>query len=204
MDMRNQKCIRIFAVCVILILAGCNGIVTQDSDKNQTKTDDNSRHGDENMTRTDTPETGDENMTRTDTPETFQILSETPLPMSNTVACSEGISVTLWGIRDGFWSKDEIAVALYLPPNVTVHFVALVDGSSSGVAKVSNENEDGINIDGKQIPLKQELEGYHTVRVVAFKDTNQNGEFDMDTDHACEAEDRIIQSGPYRVNFSRV
>ena len=191
MDMRNQKCIRIFAVCVILIVAGCNGIVPQDSDENQTKTDDNSRHGDENMTRTDTPEV-------------YQKLSETPLPMSNTVACSEGITVSLWGITDGFWSKDEIAVYLYLPPNVTVHFVALVNGSSSGVAKVSNENEDGINIDGKQIPLKQELEGYHTVRVVAFEDTNQNGEFDMDTDHACEAEDRIIQSGLYKINFSRV
>ena len=191
MDMRNQKCIRIFAVCVILILAGCNGIAPQDSDKNQTKTDDNSRHGDENMTRTDTPEV-------------YQKLSETPLPMSNTVACSEGITVSLWGITDGFWSKDEIAVALYLPPNVTVHFVALVDGSSSGVAKVSNEYEDGFNIDGKQIPLKQELEGYHTVRVVAFEDTNQNGEFDMDTDHACEAEDRIIQSGLFKINFSRV
>ena len=191
MDMRNQKCIRIFAVCVILIVAGCNGIVPQDSDENQTKTDDNSRHGDENMTRTDTPEV-------------YQKLSETPLPMSNTVACSEGITVSLWGIRDGFWSKDEIAVYLYLPPNVTVHFVALVNGSSLGVAKVSNEYEDGFNIDGKQIPLKQELEGYHTVRVVAFEDTNQNGEFDMDTDHACEAEDRIIRSGLYKINFSRV
>ena len=189
--MRNQKCTRIFAVCVILIVAGCNGIVPQDSDENQTKTDDNSRHGDENMTRTDTPEV-------------YQKLSETPLPMSNTVACSEGITVSLWGITDGFWSKDEIAVYLYLPPNVTVHFVALVNGSSSGVAKVSNENEDGLNIDGKEIPLKQELEGYHTVRVVAFKDTNQNGEFDMDTDHACEAEDQIIQSGLYKINFSRV
>ena len=189
--MRNQECIRIFAVCVMLILAGCNGIVPQDSDKNQTKTDDNSRHGGENMTRTDTPEV-------------YQKLSETPLPMSNTVACPEDITVSLWGIRDGFWSKDKIAVYLYLPPNVTVHFVALVDGSSSGVAKVSNEYEDGFNIDGKQIPLKQELEGYHTVRVVAFEDTNQNGEFDMDTDHACEAEDRIIRSGLYKINFSRV
>ena len=189
--MRNQKCIRIFAVCVILILAGCNGIAAQNSDKNETRTDDNLRHGDENMTRTDTPEV-------------YRKLSKTPLPMSNTVACSEDITVSLYGITDGFWSKDEIAVGLYLPPNVTVHLVALVNGSNSGVAKASNENEDGLNIDGKEIPLKQELEGYYTVRVVAFEDTNQNDEFDMDTDHACEAEDQIIQSGLYKVNFSRL
>jgi hypothetical protein len=128
----------------------------------------------------------------------------TPVPLADSVSCSDELYVSPWGIRE-FWRPDAVMYGTYLPPNSSYVFVAYVDGSIAGVDSVSNEmTDDGVNIDGGEITLDESLSGRHTVRIVAYSDVNRNGAFDAGTDRPCATDDGLVQTTLYSVDFSRL
>lgn len=131
-------------------------------------------------------------------------LTDTPEPPTETVACPDADFVALYALSEpGFWAPDAVRYGAYVPPNGTTFYVAHVDGEVAGVDGVTNEYADGLNLDGGEIALDRAYEGRHTVRVVAYRDVDEDGSFDRASDRACTDEGELVQSGYYEVDFSR-
>lgn len=131
-------------------------------------------------------------------------LTDTPEPPAETVACPDADFVALYALSEpGLWAPDAVRYGAYVPPNGTTFYVAYVDGEVAGVDAVENEYDDGLNVDGGEIALDRAYEGRHTVRVVVYRDVDENGTFDPATDRACTNEGELVQSGYYEVDFSR-
>ncbi|MDX1747445.1 MAG: hypothetical protein R3324_16040 [Halobacteriales archaeon] len=140
----------------------------------------------------------------TPAPPVYRPATTTPVPLTEPVDCSDDLFVSFWGLSDRHWRSDEVRFGAYLPPNASYVFVAYVDGSVAGTEPSPGlEGGDGLNVDGQGIRLDGPLAGIHTVRIVAYRDSNRNGVFDPGTDRPCSNDDGLVQTSHYAIDFSR-
>lgn len=93
------------------------------------------------------------------------------------------------------WQSDKLRVGYELSGEADLLLVAYENATVLGETQITSEG--GVAADGEPIPLNNALEGSHTVRVLAYEDTNQNGKFDPENDSQCS-----VQTESITVNFS--
>lgn len=134
----------------------------------------------------------------------------TPQPSTAPGATSDGCPkwVSFYGLGspgETLWAPDEIAIGYTVPANTSVLFVAYENGTVLGVNHVSTEGlEYGVTADGDRVSLGHALEGTHTLRVVAYRDVDANGEFDSGTDRPCKHDGEVVDAGPKLIDFSEI
>lgn len=100
------------------------------------------------------------------------------------------------------WSADEVAVGYTLPPASDALLVAFEGETVLGSVHVSNTNRDhALATDGHRIPLGEPLDGTHEIRVVAFQDGDDDGQFDPAADAPCHEDGQPVTTGPRDVGF---
>lgn len=122
--------------------------------------------------------------------------------------CPEAIS--FWNLPDSTsnsagWSANEVSAGFYSPGTVDffnrTFFVVYQNDTILGVEPFWSDSG-AVHVDGFTIPLDNRLTGTHTIRVVVYADTNENQEFDRETDRPCYYKGSINQAGPKTINFS--
>jgi hypothetical protein len=113
--------------------------------------------------------------------------------------CPETVSFYSIGDHAG-WAPDNVNVGFYSPGDVDAFFVVLENDSILGIERWSEGK--AVHVDGSTITLDQRLAGNHTIRVVAYADSNGDGEFHRGTDRPCYHQGTRDQAGPTTFNFS--
>ena len=126
----------------------------------------------------------------------------TPTPVQD--GCPSGLAFYGLGSPDDFgWSANEAAVGYTLPPASDALLVAFEGETVLGSVHVSNTNSEHAQAtDGHRVPLGEPLDGTHDIRVVAFQDSDGDGQFDPETDAPCRGDDGdLVMTGPERIDF---
>lgn len=180
----------VISVALIITLSGCilpSGTPTDRSTVTETSS--------VTVSVTDSPpsETGTATQAELITPEALG---------SNATACHQRLSVSFWG-DDTHWEPDLARMYYTVPENTSIFFVAYVDGQVRGVKSVDRTDQEGIVLDGASISLNASFSGPHTVQIVAYTDTDRNGQFTPQTDRPCLVDGELAQADPQIFNFSR-
>jgi hypothetical protein len=93
------------------------------------------------------------------------------------------------------WGADKLRVGYELGSGADVLLVAYEDDTVLGAKHVTSNR--AVASDGEIFNLDQSLKGHHTVRVLAYGDTDGDGHFDPETDTGCPA-----RTDPLTLNFS--
>jgi|AntRauMinimDraft_4_1070384.scaffolds.fasta_scaffold00024_92 hypothetical protein len=128
--------------------------------------------------------------------------SGTPTPVRD--GCPSGLAFYGLGNPGDFgWSTNEVAVGYTLPADSTALLVVLEDETVLGTVQVSNTNSDyAVAADGDTVLLDEPLAGSHEIRVVAYADSDGDGEFDASTDAPCHGDDgTLVTTGSETVDF---
>lgn len=140
----------------------------------------------------------------TDDPPPTPSSTSTANDNSSSAACVN--SVAFYGLDtpgETAWAPNRIAIGYTVPANASIFFVAFEEGTVIGTTHVTTRDlEHGVTADGDGIPLDRRLTGSHMIRVGAYTDTNDNGQFDFGDDMPCKSEGHPVEAGPRRVNFS--
>lgn len=105
-------------------------------------------------------------------------------------------SLAFWSVGDYHeWSADELRIGYELSGGADALLVAYENDTRLGEVHVSSTR--AVAADGAPLPLDRELDGNHTVRVVAYEDVDGDGEFDPETDTECS-----VETDPVTVDFS--
>nr|WP_152417770.1 hypothetical protein [Haloferax larsenii] len=95
------------------------------------------------------------------------------------------------------WGADKLRVGYELGSGADILLVAYEDDTVLGVKHVTSNR--AVASDGEILNLDQPLKGSHTVRVLAYGDTNGDSQFDPETDTRCS-----VQTNPLTLNFSQL
>ncbi|SEV99584.1 hypothetical protein [Halobacterium jilantaiense] len=131
--------------------------------------------------------------------------SGTPTPVQD--GCPSGLAFYGLGSPGDYgWSTDEVAVGYTLPADSSALLVVLEDETVLGTTKVSNTNPDyAVAADGDTVVLDDPLRGSHEIRVVAYADSDGDGEFDAGTDAPCHSDGgELVMTGPEVVDFDEL
>ncbi|SEO18015.1 hypothetical protein SAMN05216388_100936 [Halorientalis persicus] len=79
----------------------------------------------------------------------------------------------------------------------------MINGSILGVGIQNSSGNEEINQDGLKIKLDKELNSEYNIRVVAFRDSNQNYKFDQNKDLPCIKENGELVQADMKVDFSK-
>lgn len=146
--------------------------------------------------------------------QTAETTTATTMPMSATTdsapttmqtstagICVDGVS--FWGMGHGManrWDRDMVRIGYRLPANADVFFVVFENETALGSVHATTD-ERPRSVDGDSITLNKSLNGTHTIRVVAFADTNRNDRFDPEEDERCRYNGTVVKDGPKTVDF---
>lgn len=126
-----------------------------------------------------------------------------PSSVGNSMEC-ENVSVSYWRLNDAnqtqTWSPDTLRLGYGLPANVSVFFVAYENDTILGVNHVTTD--EAVVADGSTLRLNSELSGSHKVHVKVYHDTNENGDFDSQSDSVCHLDGKEIRTRAATLNFS--
>ena len=105
-------------------------------------------------------------------------------------------SLAFWSAHENQgWASDELRVGYELSGSADILLVAYENDSVLGVKHVTSGQ--AVASDGEFLQLDRPLVGNHTVRVLAYGDTNGNGQFDPQTDTRCS-----VETDSLTLNFS--
>ncbi len=125
-------------------------------------------------------------------------------PMSSE-ACNGATSPAFYAlgtqVEKNIWDTKSVVVGFELGDNADILLVAYENESRLGIQPYNNTQ--AVAVDGLRIPLSHQLTGNHTVRVVMYGDTNENGKYDPDVDTPCQHDGTILQTENRTINFSR-
>lgn len=110
-----------------------------------------------------------------------------------------------WGASDPDahgYTQGAVRIGYALPANTTALFVAFEGNRSLGFSQAGPYGQP-VSADGAAVRLSRHLTGTHTVRVVAYNDTNGNRQFDRGIDRPCYAEGDIVETGPHTFDFGQ-
>jgi hypothetical protein len=139
----------------------------------------------------------------TDGPETLDTGDRT----FETTDCSDAIEgVSFYGLNEagrlGLWTPGQAAVGYTLKANASVFLVAYANGTRLGVEHASTVGYDhGVTADGDAAGFDRTFDDRQSIRVVAHRDVDRDGEFDPDTDLACEDGDGLVSTGVRVIDF---
>lgn len=122
-------------------------------------------------------------------------------------ACNGARGIGFYGLgtrfEDRVWGPSRVTVAFGLGAGAHVLLVVYEGDEVLGTAQSTAPSYGGAAVDGQPIPLNTTLSGEHTIRVVMYGDTNQNGQFDPETAMPCRYEGDVIQTEPKTIDFSK-
>ena len=125
--------------------------------------------------------------------------SATPQPVSTNKCPS---SVSFWdphGNQGEGWSSDLIRVTHSAYDKGKQVFIVAYEGDTLlGIG----EGRAGVHDWTPEIELQKSLHGNHTIRAVAYVDTNESMAFDRGTDRPCQFKGERVQAGPTEFDFS--
>lgn len=98
------------------------------------------------------------------------------------------------------WDPNTLRLGYGLPANVSVFFVAYENDTILGVKHVTTNSS--VAATGETFTLNTQLSGTHTVNVMLYEDTNENGDYDPNADSLCRRNGTAVQTGPRTFNFS--
>jgi hypothetical protein len=103
-------------------------------------------------------------------------------------------------VRTQTLDSNTLRLGYGLPANASVFFVAYENGTVLGVKHITTESS--VAATGVTFSLKTKLSGKHTVNVVVYEDTNENGAFDPNVDTICRDNGTMVQTGRETFNFN--
>ncbi|MDX1658972.1 MAG: hypothetical protein R3343_09150 [Nitriliruptorales bacterium] len=118
-------------------------------------------------------------------------------------ACAEA-TIGFWGFEGPAaqnWSNDALRLGYTLKGEFIL--VAFEDEQVLGTDHVSISGDHAVSADGAVLNLDEPLSGEHTVTVVVYADSNDNGSFDPDADRPCASDGDLVQAGPTTIDFDR-
>lgn len=125
-----------------------------------------------------------------------------------TTNCSDAIPwVSFYALNEAgrldLWTQGQAAVGYTVEANASVFLAAYANGTRLGVEHVSTGGYDhGVTADGAPVTFDRRLDGERTIRVVAHRDLDRDGEFDPETDRACvDDEGDLVSTGVVTVDF---
>jgi hypothetical protein len=131
-------------------------------------------------------------------------ISKSKATASTTHSQCETASISYSGSNDSVRTQtldsNTLRLGYGLPANASVLFVAYENGTVLGVKHVTTESS--VAATGVTFSLNTQLSGTHTVNVVVYEDTNENGDFDPNVDTICRHNGKTVQTGADRFNFS--
>ena len=106
-------------------------------------------------------------------------------------------------IADGIWRQDTVWVDFSREASTRVRLVVLENDTVLGTTRVGQPPSTGTASAGVPITLRTELSGEHTIRVVAYPDTGEDGEFTPAGVTPCQHEGEIVRTESTTIDFSR-
>lgn len=181
------------ALTVVLVAAGCLGSLSP-SDPTTATTEDPP----ESPTLTHTVEPT--------TASTSTLLEPTSTPSGTTrpteQACN-GVSVAFYKLgEDVIWDPDRIPIGVSLGAGGNVTVAVFENDTLLGTAQVTAPNDTGVGTDGLPIHLETKLSDTHTIRVVAYPNTNGDGQFNSETATPCRRDGAVVRTESRMINFS--
>lgn len=124
-----------------------------------------------------------------------------PTPSRSAAGVCADASLAFWGL-DGpateNWEPDALRLGYTLSGDALL--VAFEDGAVLGWRHVDVESGRTITADGAVLGLDGPRSGEHTIRVVLYRDLDDDRTFDPDVDEPC---DPSTQAGPRTIDFDR-
>ena len=132
------------------------------------------------------------------TPGKTDATTDTPTHSIDSATCLEFISFGEIHQLDG-WEPGIVRISYTVPSTTDVLFVVYKNETVIGTEQKSHA--DDFAMDGWPVELTEPLDGPHTVRVLAYTDTNGDGSIDPATDEPCQRNGSVIQAGPTTFEF---
>lgn len=117
-----------------------------------------------------------------------------------TDVCADA-SLAFWGLEGPateIWQPDALRLGYTLSGDALL--VAFEDGAVLAWRHVGVESGRTITADGDVLQLERPLSGEHTIRVVLYRDLDDDRTFDPDVDEPCRP---VTQAGPRTIDFDR-
>lgn len=127
-----------------------------------------------------------------------------------TTNCSDAIQwVSFYNLGNAgeydLWTKRQASVGYTVRGNASVFLVAYSDGERLGAEHVSSVGYDtGFHADGDAIRFDEALDDRRSIRIVAHRDVDRDGNFDPGTDLACEDDDGLVSTDVATVDFDEM
>jgi hypothetical protein len=138
-------------------------------------------------------------------PENGMKISKNKATISTVHSQCEKVSISYSGIENSTRTQaldsNTLRLGYGLPANASVFFVAYENGTVLGVKHVSTKSS--VAATGVTLSLNTKLSGTHTVNVVVYKDTNENGDFNPNVDTICRDNETTVQTGTETFNFNK-
>ena len=138
-------------------------------------------------------------------PENDMKISQSKATTSTAHSQCDAASISYSGSEDSVRTQaldsNTLRLGYGLPANASVFFVAYENGTVIGVKHVITESS--VAATGVTFSLKTQLSGEHTVNVVVYEDTNENGDFDPNVDTMCHNNGTVVQTGTETFDFNR-
>lgn len=194
----------VFLLSLLLVFSGCTSAVQPGASPSPTPESKALAVPAEPDTESSSTAEPTETSPSTPSRDPYEQLSETPRPLTDPISCSDEAFVDFWALHESaFWASDTVRYSSHVPQNATYLFVAYVDGEIAGWDAVHRRDaNDSVNVDGGEIQLTESYEGRHTIRIVLYKDVDQNRSLNVDTDRPCANSNGVVQTSFYAINFS--
>jgi hypothetical protein len=119
-------------------------------------------------------------------------------------ACAGATSLSFYGLKSGaadtMWSPRTVRVAFHLGAGADVLLVVFEGNTVLGMTHVSVSAD--VSSDGQPIPLNTTLSGTHTLQVVMYPASADNGQTTIQEATPCQHNGTVIQTVPTTINFS--
>ena len=118
---------------------------------------------------------------------------------NDSTTCPEFISFGEIHQMDG-WEPGIVRISYTVLSKTDILFAVYENETIIGTERKSYS--DDFSMDGWPVQLTEPLDGPHTIRVLAYTDTNRDGSIDSATDEPCQRNGSVIQAGPTTFEFN--
>lgn len=131
---------------------------------------------------------------------TKQLTSETASQRETRPMCNGVESLTFHSIGTDLWDSSTVRVAFTIRSGAHIRLVVFENNTVLGTTQVKSPDEGVMEVDGQPIPLDTDLSGKHTIRVVAYPATAEDGQFNAQEMTPCRNQGKV-QTGSATIDF---
>ena len=131
---------------------------------------------------------------------TKQLTSGTASQRETRAMCNGVESLTFHSVGTDLWDSSTVRVAFTIGPSAHIRLVVFENNTVLGTTQVKSPDEGVMEVDGQPIPLDTDLSGEHTIRVVAYPATAEDGQFNAQEMTPCRNQGKV-QTGSATIDF---